>query len=46
MSDMRKMTVFCLLAALLMMGLGLWRGGGATVLSKGINLCMECVGIG
>ena len=36
----------CLLAALLMMGLGLWRGEGGTVLSKGINLCMECVGIG
>ena len=35
-----------LAAALLMMGLGLWRGEGATVLSKGINLCMECVGIG
>ncbi len=43
---MRKMTMLCLLAALLMMGLGLWRGEGGTVLSKGINLCMECVGIG
>ena len=43
---MRKMTVFCLLAALLMMGLGLGRGEGATVLSKGINLGMEWVGIG
>ena len=46
MSRMRKMTMFCLLAALLMMGFGLWRGEGAAVLSKGINLCMECVGIG
>ena len=43
---MRKMTMLCLLAALLMMGFGLWRGGGAAVLSKGINLCMEGVGIG
>ena len=46
MSNMRKMTMFYLLAALLMMGFGLWRGEGATVLSKGVNLCMECVGIG
>ena len=38
--------LLCLLAALLMMGFGLWRGEGGTVLSKGINLCMECVGIG
>ena len=43
---MRKMTMFYLLAALLMMGFGLWRGGGAAVLSKGINLCTECVRIG
>ncbi len=42
---MRKMTMLCLLAALLMMGLGLWRGEGEPS-SKGINLCMECVGIG
>ena len=29
---MRKMTMLCLLAALLMMGLGLWRGEGGTCL--------------
>ena len=44
--DMRKTTVCLLAAAVLMMGFGLWRGEGAAVLSKGINLCMECVGIG
>jgi hypothetical protein len=43
---MRKITVWILAAALLMMGFGLWRGEGDVVLSKGINLCMECVGIG
>ena len=42
----KRLLSWCLLAALLMMGLGLWRGEGGTVLSKGINLCMECVGIG
>ena len=45
-ADMRKKTICMLAVALLMMGLGLWRGEGATALSKGINLCMECVGIG
>ena len=29
-----------------MIGFGLWRGEAATVLSKAIRLCMECVGIG
>lgn len=43
---MKKMTAGLLATALLMMGFGLWRGGGATVLSKGINLCIECVRIG
>lgn len=43
---MKKTTICVLAAALLMMGFGLWRGEGRTVLSKGINLCMECVGIG
>lgn len=44
--NMRKTTICLLIAALLMMGYGLWRGEGETVLSKGINLCLECVGIG
>ena len=43
---MRKAALFLLAAALLMIGFGLWRGEGAVVLSKGINLCLECVGIG
>ncbi len=29
-----------------MIGFGLWRGEAATVLSKAIRLCMECIGIG
>ena len=41
-----KMTVLCIAAGLLMMGFGLWRGEGTAVLQKGINLCLECVGIG
>ena len=32
--------------ALLLIGLGLWRGEADVVLHKGIKLCLECVGIG
>lgn len=35
-----------LLAAVLMIGFGIWRGEADTVLVKAIRLCMECVGIG
>ena len=35
-----------LLAAVLMIGFGVWRGEAQTVFSKAIRLCMECVGIG
>ena len=35
-----------LLAAVLMIGFGIWRGEANTVMEKAIRLCMECVGIG
>ena len=35
-----------LLAGVAMLCLGVWRGEAATVLSKAIKLCLECVGIG
>ena len=35
-----------LLAAVLMIGFGIWGGEADTVLAKAIRLCMECVGIG
>lgn len=35
-----------LLAGILMVGFGIWRGEAGTVLSKAIRVCMECVGIG
>ena len=38
--------VLLLLAAVLMIGFGIWRGEADTVLAKAIRLCMECVGIG
>lgn len=43
---LRKIPLFFGAAAVLMIGAGIWRGEIATVLNKGINLCLECVGIG
>lgn len=43
---LRKSTVCLFILSIVMMGTGLFRGEAATVLSKGINLCLECVGIG
>ncbi|WP_279229842.1 CD1871A family CXXC motif-containing protein [Pseudoflavonifractor sp. AF19-9AC] len=44
--NLRKAPLFLLAAAMVMIGAGILRGEAATVLSKGINLCLECVGIG
>ncbi len=35
-----------LMAGVAMLCFGVWRGEAATVLSKAIKLCLECVGIG
>ena len=38
--------VWLLMAVAARLGFGVWRGEAATVLSKAIKLCLECVGIG
>ena len=38
--------VLLLLIGIAMLVFGIWRDEAATVLSKAIKLCMECVGIG
>jgi len=42
----KKQAQLLLLAAGVLMLLGVWRGEADTVFSKAIRLCMECVGIG
>ena len=48
MSHIKKSTVQIVLLAVgaVMLCFGVWRGEAATVLSKAIKLCLECVGIG
>lgn len=43
---MRKTPVVFLIGAVCLIALGVFRGEVAVVLNKGINLCLECVGIG
>ena len=38
--------VVLLVVGVVMLCFGVWRGEAATVLSKAIKLCLECVGIG
>lgn len=42
----KKAAQVTLLAGAAMLCFGVWRGEAASVLSKAIKLCLECVGIG
>lgn len=43
---MRKATIIWITAAVLLIGIGIYREEAAMVLNKGINICLECIGIG
>lgn len=43
---MQRSTLLLLLAASVLIAVGILRQENVTVLQKGINLCLECVGIG
>ena len=41
-----RISMLLLLCAVALIALGIQRGEAATVFQKGVNLCLECVGIG
>lgn len=36
----------CVIAGVLLILLGIWRNEVAVVLTKAVNICLECIGIG
>lgn len=42
----KPITILLLIIAILMIGIGIFRGEVQDVLTKATNLCLECVGIG
>ncbi len=41
-----KITLILLLAGVVFLAAGVWRGEVETVFRKAINICLECIGLG
>ena len=43
---MQAVRIGLLIAAVILIGIGIRFGGGQTVLAKAVRICTECVGLG
>lgn len=41
-----RIALLLLLAGVVCVAIGVWRGEAETVFRKAVNICMECIGLG